>query len=82
MLNGVVQTGLPPSGNLHEITITHKTLTKSLIVWQGAVNANINLTIPLALDAGPNTIEIVRTGPIVAGNSYWCMFDWISITPN
>lgn len=82
MSNGVVQTALPATGNLHDITIIHKTLTKSIVLWRGGVNSNINFTLPLSLDAGPNTIEFIRTGPIVSGNGYWCTFDWISITPN
>ncbi|RTK99137.1 MAG: hypothetical protein EKK57_10230 [Proteobacteria bacterium] len=83
MINGVVQSStMPPTGNLHDIVLIHKTLTNSTIIWQGGINANTTLTIPLIVDSGPNTIEFIRTGPIVTGNSYWVMFDYVSLNTN
>ncbi|MEN9674749.1 MAG: hypothetical protein RIS76_645, partial [Verrucomicrobiota bacterium] len=44
--------------------------------------ASIVVIIPtanVAASAGPNTIEIIRTGPLTTGVSYWATFDYVRL---
>jgi hypothetical protein len=43
---------------------------------------NISVIIPtanVAASVGPNTIEIIRTGPLTSGISYWTTFDFVRL---
>lgn len=48
------------------------------ISQKGTVNLEF-LTSTVGATAGPNTVEIVRTGPIATGSTHWILFDYVLV---
>lgn len=72
---GVVQSGF----SSHEVVVRHSAPGISTILWQGTVTAPITISVNFPTLPGPNTVEIVRSGPNAANTSYWLSFDYVAV---
>ncbi|MBX3733378.1 MAG: PQQ-dependent sugar dehydrogenase [Verrucomicrobiae bacterium] len=80
-INGTQQPGF----GVHDVVIrfrNHAGVASTLFDGRISSPTNIVVQFPAAsvqASAGPNSIEMVRTGPIVSGHSYWTEFDYVQL---
>ncbi|MEN9676591.1 MAG: hypothetical protein RIS76_2487 [Verrucomicrobiota bacterium] len=80
-IGGTVQPGFAE----HDIVVRYRnSVGAATQLFTGRVTRSTNMVIPFAASgvgatAGANTLEIVRTGPSVAGVSYWIQYDYLRL---
>ena len=76
---GALTNGVPMSPVTHNLIVNHRTTNSFTTVANYQVIGNVALTIPIITGDGPNTIELIRTGPLAPNCSYWMTFDALKI---
>ncbi|MCW5558177.1 MAG: DUF1800 family protein, partial [Verrucomicrobiae bacterium] len=77
----------PGMGN-HDMVIRWRNGSgAATVIYSGRISSPTRLVIEkaaseIAATAGPNTIELVRAGPLVAGTSYWIGYDFLRLETN
>ena len=71
----------------HDIQVRFKGAGASVLVASKTVDRRTRITVDfpatnVLAHAGPNTIEIIRTGPVTANVVYWVQFDYVQLEVN
>ena len=89
LVNGGFWYGAPLNQNgegfgIHTVEARFRSATRTNVLWTGTVERNTRVSLDFAATnvvatAGPNTIELVRTGPTPTNTSHWVQFDYVQL---